>query len=271
MVDGTSQPLADGSPEDWASSWGEDDHGVFMGFTVGGVEQRLRWVGPGTFWMGSPEGELGRMDDEGPRHSVGLTGGFWIADIPVTQALWMAVMGKNPSHFEGYDTRPVENVSWDDCQAFCEELNRRIPGLGARLPSEAEWEHACRAGTTTATYAGDLDDMTTATALESIAWYTGNSDGETHPVKQKQPNARGLYDMLGNVWEWCQDYAYRRYTSEPQEDPRGPATGGRRVIRGGSWHGRAGYVRAACRLGNHPGYGDQAVGLRLVRDQAKPD
>lgn len=270
MADGASHPLADGCPEDWASSWGEDDFGVFMGFTVGAVEQRMRWVGPGAFSMGSPEAELGRFDDEGPRHTVMLTRGYWIADTPVTQALWTAVMGWNPSRFEGDEARPVETISWENCQEFCEELNRRIPGLGARLPTEAEWEHACRAATTTATYAGDLDGETNANTLEPIAWYGGNSGGETHPVKLKQPNARGLYDMLGNVWERCQDYGYRSYTSEPQENPSGPATGEYRVIRGGSWYEHARGVRAACRLGGAPGLSDGALGLRLVRDQAKP-
>lgn len=264
-------PLAEGCPSEWATSWGEDEHGVFEGFTAGGVEQRMRWVEPGSFTMGSPEEELGRFEHEGPRHIVTLTRGYWIADTPVTQALWKAVMGKNPSRFEGGD-RPVEQVSWDDCQAFCEALNERMPpGFGARLPSEAEWERACRAGTETATYGGDLDGDDVATVLDPIAWYQHNSGRQTHPVKKRLPNAWGLYDVLGNVWEWCEDFGYRQYSSEAQENPGGPTTGGGlRVIRGGSWYEHAGNIRAAYRVGFHPGGRSLLLGLRLVRDQAKP-
>lgn len=263
MADGGEHPLRDGCPSEWASSWGEDEHGVFEGFTVGGVEQRMRWIAPGTFMMGSPASDRESFGDEKPEHEVTLTHGYWLADTPVTQALWRAVMGDEPSHFKG-DDRPVEKVSWEDCQRFCERLNQRMPaGFLARLPTEAEWEHACRAGTTTPRYDGDLG---------SIAWFSDNSEGQTHSVKQKEPNRWGLYDMLGNVYEWCQDcWDYGTpYSSEPQQDPKGPATGGDRVFRGGSWVVLARGVRAAYRSGDPPGGRDQNLGLRLARDQPKP-
>lgn len=260
MADGGEHPLRDGCPSDWASSWGEDEHGVFEGFTVGGVEQRMRWIAPGTFMMGSPASDRESYDVERPQHEVTLTVGYWLADTPVTQALWRAVMGDEPSLFKG-DDRPVEMVSWQDCQRFCERLKQRMPaGFLARLPTEAEWEHACRAGTITRRYDSDL---------ASIAWFSDNNKEQTHPVKQKQPNRWGLYDMLGNVWEWCRD-GKRSYTSEPQQDPKGPDTGEVRVVRGGSWRDHARGARAACRVGNPPGFRGRYLGLRLARGQPKP-
>lgn len=220
-------PLADGLPEPWAAEWGEDRYGVFQGFAVDGVVQRMRWVPPGTFTMGSPETEAGRWKDEGPQHEVVLSRGYWLADTPCTQALWQAVMGSNPSRFVSPE-RPVENVSWDDCQVFLAKLAGRVHGLGARLPTEAEWERACRAGTTQATWLGDLEILgkNNAPLLDPIAWYGGNycsinfnldnghditgefwkekqyqqTKGGTHPVRFKRPNPWGLFDMLGNVF-----------------------------------------------------------------------
>jgi len=265
--------------------------GVFVGFAVGDVAQRLRWIPPGSFVMGSPESEAGRYDDEG-QHEVTLTEGCWLGETPVTQALWQAVMGANPSRFKSAD-RPVEQVSWDDCQQLVKALNDMVPGLEARLPTEAEWEHACRAGTTTATWAGDLEILgrNNAPLLDSIAWYGGNcgvdfeladgwdttgeyweekqydfSRGGTHPVGRKEPNPLGLYDMLGNVYEWCADW-YGPYQAEPVTDPRGPDVGASRVVRGGGWVSIARYVRAAYRGWDHPAdrYGN--LGLRLARGQ----
>ena len=173
---------------------------------VNGVEFVFVEIPEGRFKMGSPEDEEGRWDDEGPQHEVEVKA-FSMGETPVTQAQWEAVMGNNPSRFKGLN-RPVECVSWNDCQEFCRKLNELVPGLDARLPTEAEWEYAARAGTTGPRY-GELDE---------IAWYSGNSDSQTHPVREKKPNAFGLYDMLGNVWEWCAD-AWKDYP-EPQETCR---------------------------------------------------
>ncbi len=250
-------PLATGCPPAWATVWGQDRRGVFAGFIVGGVEYRMRWIADGSFLMGSPWDDAGRIDSECPQHQVTITRPFWLGETPVTQALWEAAMGNNPSQFKG-PARPVETVSWEDCQRLCRRLEDLIPGLGARLPSEAEWEYASRAGTTTATYAGD------GVALDVIAWWSGNSGGETHPVRQKQPNAWGLHDMLGNTWEWCSD-SVRAYSSKPAVDPMGPVQGDLRAIRGGCWHNDARGVRAACRLANPPGGCDHDLGFRLAR------
>lgn len=246
-----------GQPPPWAQHWGWDQCGAWVSVRIEHVEQRLRWILPGSFMMGSPKDEEGRFDDEGPQHAVELTKGFWLFDTPCTQALWHAVMGNNPSRFtgRGREACPVERVSWEDCQEFIVKLNVLLPGLELRLPTEAEWEYACRAGTRTARYAEDLD---------AIAWYSENSGDKTHPVKQKQPNAWGVYDMLGNVDEWCHD-GHRPYTRAPQVDPLGPTTRGAvRVVRGGHWSGDARDVRAADRDWVHPGDRDVYLGFRCA-------
>ena len=204
--------------------------------------------------MGSADTEADRDDDEGPRHEVRLTKGYWLFDTPCTQALWRAVMDDNPSGFQGED-RPVENVSWADCQGFIERLNAQLPELGLRLPTEAQWEYACRAGTETARYAENLD---------TIAWYAENSGSETHAVGQLQPNAWGFYDMLGNVDEWCDD-GRRDYTEETQVDPVGSTDADAdRVIRGGGWRDSSQYVRAAYRGWGPPGVAGGLLGFRCA-------
>ena len=254
-----------GMPEPWAVEWGEDQHGMFMGFGAGAVVQRLRYIPPGRFLMGTPEGELGRLERERPQHEVELSEGYWLADTPCTQALWEAVMGQNPSAFVT-PKNPVEQVSWDDCQEFLRRLNEQVPGLHARLPSEAEWEYACRGGTSGATWVGELDGEEAARVLDAIAWYGGNSEGRTHPVGSKAAKPFGLYDMLGNVWEWCQD-VYGSYSAAAQIDPTGPVEGTERVLRGGSWREGARYMRAAYRDGYWPvDHGDN-LGFRLARGQ----
>jgi len=177
--------------------------------------------------MGSPARERGRWDREGPLHDVTLTKGFWLGEAPVTQRQWAAVAGSNPSHIKG-DDRPVEKVSWRQCEVWMAQASASAGGLGLRFPTEAEWEYACRAGTTGVTYRGGDD----ASTLNAIAWYRNNSGGMTHVVKQKAPNAWGLYDMLGNVWEWCAD-SQRVYSASGVVDPSGGAGRGR-VCRGGS-------------------------------------
>jgi formylglycine-generating enzyme required for sulfatase activity len=246
------------------------------------------WIPPGTFWMGSPEDEPGRWDDE-KRHEVTLTRGYWLQTTPVTQRQYEAVTGENPSHFqEAGPDAPVERVSWEDAQAFVEKLNEREGRPIYRLPTEAEWERGCRAGTEAALYCGPIEIFgeRNAPALDSIAWYGGNSGVDynghdssgceerqypseksgTHPVGRKDPNPWGLYDMLGNVNEWCADWFEAEYPDGPLMDPLGPDSGEGRVFRGGSWDVIARNCRAASRDGGHPGYRIDDVGFRLLRE-----
>ncbi len=233
----TDHPLANGCPPRWASQWGEDEYGPWCGFEIGQARQMLRWIPPGQFLMGSPNDEEGRFDNEGPQHWVTISYGFWLFDTPCTQSLWKAVTGKTPSQFKG-PSRPVEQVSWHDCQDFMKRLNELVPRLKLRLPTEAEWEYSTRAGKGDALY-GNLDD---------IAWYGDNSKSKTHDVKGKQANDWGLYDLLGNVWEWCEDDWGREYTDKSQTDPLHVVeAGAHRVIRGGGRGSPPQYVRAACR------------------------
>ena len=277
----------------WASSFGDSVCGPWVGIRVDKVEWNFQWIPAGTFMMGAGEKEPNDWAygySERPCRRVTMTQGFWMAETPCTQAMWMAVMGEdnNPAGFVD-PKRPVEQVNWEDVQAFIERLNARVAGLQARLPTEAEWEYACRAGTTTATYAGELDlrGENNAPVLDRIAWYGGNSgrgfdlkeghDSSEWPEKQydhsvagtrkvatRLSNAWGLHDMLGNVWEWCQDW-YGDYDSGDAIDPTGPKVGARRVRRGGSWVNLARYVRAASRLANVPSYRSSSVGFRLSR------
>ncbi len=272
-----NHPLATGLPPTWASAWGEDEYGPWAGFEVGDVRHRLRWIPPGRFWMGTPSDETGRFEDEGPRHLVTITHGFWLGEVPCTQGLWSAVMdGKNPSHFQGDatpddqdTTRPVERVSWEDCQLFLERLADVLKSDGWRLPLEAEWEYACRAGTETATYGGGWkSDSEASSVLDEIAWWVGNSDNRTHPVGAKQPNAWGLHDMLGNVDEWCAD-GLRDYDEHAVADPSETTElGADRVIRGGAWVDDARDVRAACRYAVVPSVRSFFLGFRLARGPA---
>jgi sulfatase modifying factor 1 len=235
---------------------GEDAVGRWGEARLGGMTMRFRYVAPGSFLMGAPEGEK-ENSNERPQHEVQLTKGFWLGETPVTQRQWEAVMGDNPSEFKGAD-RPVEEVSWEDCVAFVAELSAW--GVASRLPTEAEWEYACRAGTTGPTYLGDNDEAT----LDRLGWYEGNSGDETHPVGQKAPNAWGLHDMLGNVSEWCADW-YADYPSGPQVDPKGPSSGSNRVVRGGYWSLGASYLRAAGRGYVSPGARYYVIGFRVAR------
>lgn len=223
------------------------------------VENRIRvspedglkyvWIPPGKFRMGCSPGDSECSEDETPAHEVTITKGFWIGQTPVTQAAYERVMGKNPSHFKGAD-RPVDSVNWKQAQEYCRKA-------GGRLPTEAEWEYAARAGSQTARY-GELDD---------VAWHGGNSGRETHPVAQKQPNAWGLYDTLGNVWEWVADwYNDKYYANSPQQDPQGPASGTRRVLRGGSWNYFQWFLRAAERYRYGPDDWNYSIGFRCARE-----
>lgn len=247
--------------EPWMSASGEDQYGRWAEFEVAGVVVRMRSILAGRFKMGSPETEDGRFDWEGPQHEVELTKDYWLADTPVTQALWEAVIGTNPSRFKGAE-RPVERVSWDDCVSFIAQLNERLPGLDARLPTEAEWERACRGGTVGPTWLGAND----AKNLDAIAWYDANSGHETHDVRRKAANPYGLYDMLGNVREWCSDF-YGPYENKLVRDPVGATSGSGRVSRGGAWNWSARGVRAAYRFAGEPSSRDYVLGFRLARGQ----
>ena len=253
----------------WADTFGVDAYGVFAGVTVAGASQPLRWIEPGHFQMGSPEGEVGRYPDEGPQHEVTIANGFWLGQTPVTQDFYEAVIGSNPSHFSGEPTRPVESVSWHDAVEFCDRLGQPLSELGdtqVRLPTEAEWEYACRAGTTAALYSGQ--ELTTIDGacpnLDELAWYRENSGRRTHVVGDKLPNPWGLYDMLGNVWEWCKDVWHNNYDGAPTDGRAWGGEGEARVYRGGSWAYLARRCRCASRSRWHPGVRLIDLGFRLV-------
>jgi formylglycine-generating enzyme required for sulfatase activity len=223
-------------------------------------------IPPGSFIMGSPEDEPGRNPDES-QHEVTITKGFSIQATPVTQRQWQSVMGANPSgNSRGGDDCPVEGVSWNDGQEFIRKLNQKGE-YWYRLPTEAEWEYACRAGTITACYAGEVTKKLFSKhdpCLEDIAWYRANAGGKTHPVAEKKPNPWGLFDMLGNVLEWCQDW-YGKYPILPQTDPQGVALGAGCVVRGGAWSSPSADCRSARRQFYSPNTRNRFVGLRLVR------
>jgi formylglycine-generating enzyme required for sulfatase activity/uncharacterized caspase-like protein len=230
--------------------------------TVNRVGIEMVRVPAGKFLMGSPSSEAGRDNNEGPPHEVSVSS-FYMGKYEVTQLQWRAVsvlpkvridLPSNPSKFSG-DNLPVEQVSWEEAAEFCARLSQAT-GKTYRLPTEAEWEYAARA-MTTGPYAGSLDAM---------AWYDSNSGGTTHPVGTKQPNGFGLYDMHGNVWEWCMDwYSENYYFQSPSSDPPGPSTGSLRVVRGGSWIGPARDLRSARRYGSTPGIRRSYLGFRLAR------
>jgi formylglycine-generating enzyme required for sulfatase activity len=237
-------------------------------FVVPACGVKLHWVGAGRFRMGSPAAEAGRSNDEGPPTEVTISRGFWLGIFTVTQEEWKTVaheasgLNSEPSYFRG-ERLPVEQVSWHDCQRWLQELNAleesRVPhGFQYRLPTEAEWEFACRAGSSTRFYFGEGDDP-----LSEHAWYSGNSGSRTHSVGQKKPNGWGLYDMHGNVWEWCQD-RYGPLPGGSVADPAGGVAGINRVFRGGSWGMGSSRCRSAYRVWNKPEYRDYTLGFRVA-------
>ena len=224
-------------------------------FYANGVSFEMVEVRGGTFRMGATSEQGSDADsDEKPVHSVTLNS-YYIGKTEVTQALWKAVMGSNPCHFRG-DNRPVECVSWNDCQEFIRKLNA-LTGQNFRLPTEAEWEFACRGGNNSRGY-----KYSGSNYIDNVAWYTANS-GNTHPVAMKLPNELGIYDMSGNVYEWCNDW-YGGYASGAQTNPKGPYDGSRRVDRGGCWGGGPGFIRSSCRDFESPDYRSGSYGLRLA-------
>ena len=213
-------------------------------------------VDGGTFTMGATSEQGSDAErDEKPAHQVTLST-YSIGETEVTQALWKAVMGSNPSNFKG-DNLPVEEVSWEDCQKFISKLNTAT-GKRFRLPTEAEWEYAARGGSKSRGY-----KYSGSNTIGDVAWYHYNSGSKTHNVKTKQPNELGLYDMSGNVWEWCQDWC-GSYSSGSKTNPTGPSSGSGRVYRGGSWYGYARDCRSSYRYYYTPSYRYRDLGLRLA-------
>ena len=242
------------SNQNGGNNGGSNDSGsenVFPGkvYTVNGVSFKMIAVKGGTFQMGSDDGY-------NAVHQVTLSD-YYIGETEVTQELWNAVMGSNPSYFYGNMQRPVETVSWNDCQTFISRLNE-LTGETFRLPTEAQWEYAARGGYKSKgyTYSG-------SNAIDDVAWHWYNSDRTTHPVKTKAPNELGIYDMSGNVWEWCSDW-YGSYSSAAQTYPTGPSTGSYRVIRDGSWGDYATDCRVAGRRPITPTNSFDCLGLRLA-------
>jgi len=227
------------------------------------IGMKLALIPPGEFLMGSPDSD-DAWDREKPQHRVRITQSFYLGMYEVTQAEYERVMGKNPSHFKSGPDAPVEGVSWDDAQEFCQKLSElaeeKEAGRRYRLPTEAEWEYACRAGTTTRYSFGD-----DPASLGEYAWYADNSDRKTHPVGEKKRNAWGLHDMHGNVCEWCADwYGKDYYAGSPPDDPPGPDGASERVIRGAHWRDSAGVCRAAVRGRFVPRHRDGYLGFRVA-------
>ena len=226
-------------------------------YTVNGVSFTMVTVEGGTFTMGAtPEQGSDASIDEKPAQQVTLSS-FSIGQTEVTQALWQAVMGRNPSNFTGDLQRPVEKVSWNACQDFISKLNR-LTGKTFRLPTEAEWEYAARGGNRSKGY-----KYSGSNTIGDVAWYTSNSNSQTHTVATKAANELGLYDMSGNVWEWCQDW-YGSYSGEAQTDPKGSMYGLSRVYRGGSLYGNVRGCRVSYRYGYTPSNTFNDIGLRLA-------
>ncbi len=250
--------VANNAAEGIERPFGNRPKGSEETYVVNGVSFNMVKVSGGTFQMG-PTSEQGSdaYDNEYPVHQVTLPD-YCIGETEVTQGLWRAVMGNNPSRFSGSDQLPVEYVSWDDCQEFIKKLNQ-LTGENFRLPTEAEWEFAARGGNSSKgyKYAGSNN-------IGDVAWYDGNSSSKTHAVGTKTPNELGLYDMSGNVWEWCQDW-YNSYSSNSQTNPTGPSSGSYRVVRGGNWCSNAGDCRVSSRYNILPSYRGYLSGFRLAQ------
>ena len=221
-----------------------------------GINIEMVKVEAGSFNMGATPEMQDPDTDEKPVHRVTLTNNYYIGKYEVTQALWKIVMGSNPSNSKG-DNLPVEQVSWNDCQDFISKLNA-MTGKRFRLPSEAEWEYAARGGNKSRGY-----QYSGSNTIGDVAWYDGNNSSMTHAVGTKQPNELGLYDMTGNVWEWCQDW-YDSYSSSPQTNPIGAVSGSYRVFRGGGINSSARFCHSSIRFDNSPAFRSFILGLRLV-------
>lgn len=241
-----------------SNHWSEEDptEPETVTYVLNGIEINMVRVEGGTFTMGASGADLEANDNEYPAHIVTLSP-YYICTTEVTQQLWRAVMGSNPSNFTNV-LKPVERVSWLNCQQFITKLNE-MTGLQFRLPTEAEWEFAARGGNKSKgyKYAGSND-------IDEVAWYKGNASNTTHPVATKAPNELGLYDMSGNVWEWCSDWYASYYATDGQTNPQGPATGSDHVYRGGSFGLSAVDSRVSSRRGTTPAHVNYYPGLRLA-------
>jgi formylglycine-generating enzyme len=276
-------------PPLWASSWGDDDYGLFAVICVADAEQLFRWIPPGSFVMGSPKEERGHLDNEWPQHRVTLNEGFWMADTACTQAFWAAVTeAESGSHFKGA-TLPVESVDWNESDAFAKRLTAQLRAsmdsfpqslrgceFAVALPTEAQWEYACRAESITAFNVGPTLTSEQANFNGNYPYLPDDAKGrfleKTVPVKTYLPNAWGLYEMHGNVWEWCVD-DMRTYKEQGEVDPGDQFLGvtendnsddAERAFRGGSWSYDARFVRGAHRYAAHRDLRSQRLGLRLV-------
>ena len=258
MTSDTRSGNGGGSGRTGSNTYSGSQGAATLTFTVGGVTFEMIKVEAGTFTMGcTSEQGSDCYDDEEPFHRVTISQDYYIGKFEVTQELYEAVMGTNPSIRKAFD-RPVENVSCNDAHEFCAELSR-MTGRRFTLPTEAEWEYAARGGTKSYGY-----KYSGSNSISEVAWY-GNStaNGQTHSVGTKSPNELGIYDMSGNVWEWCLDW-YGNYSSASQTDPMGPGSGSLRVLRGGGWRNGARYCRVANRYGDTPDYRSIYYGFRVV-------
>ncbi|HRC71511.1 MAG TPA: formylglycine-generating enzyme family protein [Candidatus Competibacter sp.] len=267
-----------GRPPSWVDDWGTDEYGHWATFSVENrqgqkITQKMRWIKPGTFLMGSPENELARWDTEGPQHSVTIRQGFWLFNTACTQALWEAVTGGDSTQLEDADS-PVDRVTWNGCQTFMNRLNERLSGLDLTLPSEAQWEYACRAGTATPFSFGTNITPEQVNYDGNYPYVSGNKGRyrqKAVPVASLPPNPWGLYEMHGNVWEWCQDHWHDNYQGAPTDGSAWEdydTAGADRVLRGGSWDRKARNVRSVSRLHIDPGYRFDGIGLRCARVQS---
>jgi formylglycine-generating enzyme required for sulfatase activity len=256
----------------------DQEFGIFTDLQLGDAVQRFRWIAPGEFWMGSTDAERVRIKDkdfaewsknEAPRHRVQLSRGYWLADTPCTQAFWSALLQNNPSEFKDDHQRPVENVSWNDVHRALQILSALLPeACSAGLPTEAEWEYACRAGTSTAFSTGDALSAAQARFSGENEFGRGGGENGTAPVASYPANPWGLFDMHGNVWEWCRD-GLRTYTDADVLDPEGPS-GAAPALRGGSWILNARLCRSASRGAFEHGYRDFNLSFRLVLRSMSP-
>lgn len=268
-------------PSKWASEWGFDEYGLWQTFEIAGVQHKMRYISPGTFLMGSPEDEAERQDEE-VQHKVTLTEGFWLGETTVSQALWRVILDETPSEFisKGEEVLPVDSVSWGDCQRFCERLSD-IFDAEFNLPTEAQWEYACRSGTETPFNTGEQLATEQANYRGSFPYegrkpLTGQKKAameyrkKTVDIHLFPPNQWGLKQMHGNLWEWCRD-DWRDFNSDAMTNPMGVLESLSAVLRGGSWLSGGQYCRSACRFRSRRVSRSGRIGLRVSQGISLPE